>query len=148
MTSSGASRQPQPFCTPAIESKLATLLPLPFGRGEGRGEGSVRWLGFMVPMQGKKAVEAFHEPQPEFPLTPTPLPKERGTSPAAFAEWFMVPFHARSRKGAPHESPVKDGPLTPSLSPSDGERVAAGRVRGNGAYESSGVALVMDGYFN
>jgi hypothetical protein len=39
----------------------------------------------MVPMQGNKAMRALHEPKPEFPLTPpTPLPKERGTSRAAF----------------------------------------------------------------
>src|SRR5207248_3857839 len=39
--------------------------------------------------------------------------------------WFMVPMHAQNRKRALHERPPH-----PSLSPSEGERVPEGRVRG------------------
>jgi len=39
--------------------------------------------------------------------------------------WFMVPMHAKNERGL-----SMNRPLTPSLSPSDGERVAEGRVRG------------------
>src|SRR5204863_1817943 len=39
--------------------------------------------------------------------------------------WFMVPMHAKNERGL-----SMNRPLTTSLSPSDGERVAEGRVRG------------------
>ena len=45
---------------PWFASELATIPPLPFRRGEGRGEGSAFTLGFMVPMCGQKTVEANH----------------------------------------------------------------------------------------
>jgi NADH:ubiquinone oxidoreductase subunit 4 (subunit M) len=49
-----------PSHEPAIPEALPTIPPLPFRRGEGRGEGSVLSMGLMVPMRGKTAVETTH----------------------------------------------------------------------------------------
>src|SRR5437899_12327237 len=46
---------------PPIANPLATILPLPFRRGEGPGEGSVRWCWFMVPMHAGTFVKAVHK---------------------------------------------------------------------------------------
>ncbi len=78
-----AQKRKGAFHEPRLGRRRPPLLPLPFRRGEGWGEGSVLSLGFMVPMHSTFAVEAFHEPKPEFPLTPTPLPKEREPRAAA-----------------------------------------------------------------
>jgi hypothetical protein len=44
-----------------IAEALPIILPLPFRRGEGRGEGSVPPPGFMVPMRGDQAVATTYQ---------------------------------------------------------------------------------------
>ncbi len=64
-----------------------------------------------------------HEPKPEFPLTPTPLPEERGTSPATPLGWVMVPMQGEKAVGALHEPQAGQGGRV-SISLSEGERVS------------------------
>ncbi len=55
----GAS--PPSFHEPSIANALPRIPPLPFPRGEGRGEGSVLSCWFMVPMRAENGVEAPRE---------------------------------------------------------------------------------------
>ena len=56
------------FHEPPIANALATIPPLPFRRGEGRGEGSVLSLRFMVPVPAQQRKEAFSDPPGDFRL--------------------------------------------------------------------------------
>jgi hypothetical protein len=84
---------------------------------------------------------SLREPKPEFPLTPAPLPKERGPGKAVFVEWFMLPVQGKKAADAPGERGRHVGRLSRLLNSLDshtcwrrfslslGERAG---VRGNG----------------
>src|SRR5438132_14234396 len=80
---------------------------------------------FMVPMHGRKAEEALHEPQSAAGILPADPSEQSTAGKMPAAPWrcrlirfrFMVPMPAQKRKGAFHEP----DPLIPSFSPHGGE---------------------------
>ena len=85
-------------------------------------------------------VGALQEPEPEFPLTPTPLPEERGTGRAASVGRFAVPAHAPMGNGAFQEASLaRRLPTLPPLPFGRGEGRGEGSVLPDPVSDSMGV---------